>query len=102
MNVRRLLAGGVLVGVLMIGTAAPALAGEIIGAGGGTWNYGTSYQFPWFKNSWSHYVHPHAYHSATAICDKHNPKVYADAGDWANAESRCGTNDKAAQYWNTY
>jgi hypothetical protein len=102
MNVNRLLAGGALVGVLTIGAAAPALAGTITNVGGGTWNYGTAFQPPWFKNVWSHYVHPSAYHSATAIGGPNNVKVYANANSWANADTQCGAGENAAQYWATY
>ncbi len=102
MNVKRLLVGGALVGVLTIGAAAPALASTTTSVGGGTWNYGTKWEPPWFKKSWSHYVHPTARHSATAICGPHYTKHFADPGHWAVADLRCGASEQAAQYWNTY
>ena len=74
----------------------------IVNVGGGTWNYGSEYQFSATKHVWSHYVHPSLYHSGTAICGSHNPKVYANAGSWANADAYCGLFDSAAEYWNTY
>lgn len=102
MKVKRLLAGGALVGLLTVGAAVPALAGTITNVGGGTWSYGTAFQAPWFKNVWSHYVHPAAYHSATAIGGPNTVKVYATANNWAKANTQCGVGENAAQYWNTY
>ncbi|MDQ0028237.1 lactococcin 972 family bacteriocin [Arthrobacter bambusae] len=102
MKVKRPVAGGVLVGLLTVGAAAPALAGTITNVGGGTWSYGTAFQAPWFKNVWSHYVHPAAYHSATAIGGPNTVKVYATANSWAKANTQCGVGENAAQYWNTY
>jgi hypothetical protein len=67
--------------------------------GGGTWNYGASYEFPLGKHSWSHYVHPTNKHSATAICASSNIKVVAEKTIWANADARCGATSSSAQYW---
>jgi len=86
---------------LTVATAAPALA-TVVNVGGGTWNYGTSYQFPSTKKVWSHYVHPTKYHSGTAICGSNNVKVYAGANTWANADTQCSVTQSAAEYWNTY
>lgn len=74
----------------------------IVNVGGGTWNYGTEYQFPTGKHVWSHYVHPSLYHSATAICASQNKKIYNVAGSWANSDVYCNAWDSAAEYWNTY
>ncbi|MGO4583981.1 lactococcin 972 family bacteriocin [Arthrobacter sp. 2RAF6] len=93
---------GLLVLGLGVASAAPAMAGTIVNVGGGTWSYGTSFQAPWFKNVWSHYVNPTQYHSATAIGGPHNVKIYANAGSWANADTQCGSGESAAQYWNNY
>lgn len=95
-----LLAGALAVG-LTLGAAAPAMA-DIVNVGGGTWNYGTSYQPPWYKNVWSNYVHPSLYHSSTAIGGSANQKVYANAGSWSNASVVCGSAESTAAYWATY
>ena len=87
--------------MLTIGAAAPAFA-DIIDVGGGTWNHGTAYQFPIFKKVWSHYVRPTALHSATAIGGSNNVKVYANARDWASADTQCGVTESTATYWSTY
>jgi hypothetical protein len=71
----------------------------IVNVGGGTWNYGTAYQFPTGKHVWSHYVHPTNTHSATAICASQNWKVFAGPGIWANSDVYCNTWDSAAEYW---
>lgn len=68
--------------------------------GGGTWNYGASYEFPAGKHSWSHYVHPTNRHSGTAICASTNNQVVKDKTIWANADARCGATSDSAQYWN--
>lgn len=82
-------------------TIAPVFA-TIVNVGGGTWNYGTQYQPPFGKYAWSHYVHPTLRHSGTAICGSQNPKIYANAGTWANADAYCNAWDYTAAYWNTY
>lgn len=92
---------GLLVLALGVGSAAPALA-TIENRDGGTWNYGTAFQAPWFKNVWSHYVHPTNYHSATAIGGPNNVKIYANANQWANADTQCGSGEAAAQYYAVY
>jgi lactococcin 972 family bacteriocin len=88
--------------IMTMSAGAPAYAGTIVNVGGGQWSYGTSFQFPWFKNVWSHYVHPSKYHSGTAIGGPNNVKVYANANNWANADTQCGNGENAAEYWNTY
>lgn len=87
--------------VFALASATPVFA-TIVNVGGGTWNYGTSYSFPFTKNVWSHYVHNTKYHSATAICAANNVKVFANATFFANADTTCGLTDSAAEYWATY
>lgn len=101
MNVKRLLAGGVLVGALTISAAAPALASTIVSVGGGQWNYGTAFEPPWFKKTWSHYNHPSKDHSAAATCGPHSRSHPAEATHWAKVDLQCGASEQAAQWWNT-
>lgn len=86
---------------LVFALASPVYA-TIVNVGGGTWNYGTSYNFPVGKHVWSHYVHNTKYHSATAVCASQNQKIFANATFWANADVDCGAWDSAAEYWATY
>jgi hypothetical protein len=111
------LLGGAMVALTLLG-AAPAMAAgangsavpssshvspfTVVNVGGGTWSYGSGLSNPWTQHVWSHYVHPTLYHSATAICGSDNPKVYANAGTWANADAYCAPWDSNAVYWNTY
>jgi hypothetical protein len=83
-------------------SSAATSARTVVNVGGGTWNYGTGSGCSIYKCAWSHYVHPSLYHSATSICASANVKRYANAGDWANADTRCGWAQSTAAYWNTY
>jgi lactococcin 972 family bacteriocin len=64
--------------------------------GGGTWNYGHD-----GDHCWSHYVHNEKRHSATAILGSSNRKIFANAGEWANADITGGGGGCKA-YWSTY
>ncbi len=86
---------------ISICVAIPAAA-TVVNVGGGTWNYGTSYQFPAGKGVWSHYVHNGKYHSATAIIGSQQRKIYANAGSWANADLNGAAWEGTAAYWSTY
>jgi hypothetical protein len=99
MRIRRVIAS--LAVSLALAGVTPVFA-TVVNVGGGTWNYGSEYQFPTGKHVWSHYVHPTLRHSGTAICGSSNPKVYANAGTWANADAYCNAWDSTAAYWNTY
>jgi hypothetical protein len=84
-------------GVVELSSDTPALGPDTVrNVGGGTWNFGHN-----LGHCWSHYVHPARRHSATAVCGPVNPKVYANAGTWANSDvNNCF--QTCSVYWNTY
>lgn len=78
-----------------------------VGAGGGTWDYGTYVDSTGYKHCWSFYYHGFNYHSATARfynsstgAIPESDKKYAGAGSWANAEVNPLYNAPTCQvYW---
>jgi lactococcin 972 family bacteriocin len=100
-RMRRVIAS-VAISLALAGVTATTVLATTVSAGGGTWNYGDEYSFPTNQHVWSHYVHNTLYHSATAICASNNPKRFANATFWANADAWCGYFDSTAVYWDTY
>lgn len=68
--------------------------------GGGTWHYGSEITSGLAKNCWSHYYHPTAQHSATAIIGTSSNHSRAVSGRWAKADSRGGIGEKCEVFWN--
>lgn len=93
--IRTLLVSAALLG----GVAAPALA-TVVNVGGGTWNYGTGYDFPASHHGWSNYYHPTSSHTGTSICGSTNHTTRAAAGSWANSSVSCGITSTISAYWN--
>lgn len=52
-----------------------------VNVGGGTWDYGTS-----FNQGWSNYLHPHLYHGATTRQGKKEVRDDQPAGVWARTK----------------
>jgi len=97
-KIRKLFFSIGIAGMLFIGSAIPAFATVAYPAEGGTWNYGSE-TVSGQKHGWSHYVHPSRYHSATAIVGSSNPKAWANANYWADADAYGGTGNIAYAYY---
>ena len=95
----RIIRSSLLAVALLTGAAAPALA-TVVNVGGGTWNYGTSYDFPASHHGWSNYYHPAYSHTGTSICGSTTHTTRAAAGFWANSGVSCGITSTIYAYWN--
>jgi lactococcin 972 family bacteriocin len=96
---RRLVLAAVL--FLTVATAGPVLADNV---GGGTWYHG-SYYSGWpipTHYCYSQYHNWNYYHSATAVISGQSMKVYASAGNWANAWQWGNLFDTCLAYWQNY
>jgi len=67
--------------------------------GGGTWNYGSSYSFPFSMKCWSNYFHPTDFHSATAIIGSNNQTSFGAPDQWADATVYGSLTGTCQTYW---
>lgn len=72
-----------------------------VDVGGGTWNYGSSYSFPFSKKCWSNYFHPTLLHSGTAIIGSTNITQFGAPEEWADATAYGPLNEECQAYWDT-
>lgn len=68
--------------------------------GGGTWNYGVTYNVSFGKHCYSDYYHPTNYHSATSIIGSTNNTNHAPPGQWADSYANGSLFGTCHAYWN--
>ena len=99
-RLRRMLLTLGLSAVLMLGSVVPAYA-VVKSVGGGTWEYGTTYSSG--RTVYSYYLHNSLMHSARAVGDFKDHKIYAVKKVWARASVTEPTAKYTSKvYWDTH